>query len=208
MKLKWLFLVAFCLLLAGCQPNTEIGDMAVVVGVAVAQSSDNQLTVSVELAYRDSINGEDKSSIVTAEGADWPSVEEALAEQCDKRLYWGHTILLLIDENCAARRRAALLEQFYLDQTLAPTIYTALFSGGTELLGLGFAEAACASQGVAHRLSLAQDNDTALCFTVERCVRRIYREETLLMAVLEATEDGCVFRGVTCVAPGDNGDGS
>ena len=35
-----------------------------------------------------------------------------------------------------------------------------------------------------------------------------HRFEKPSLAVLEATEDGCVFRGVTCVAPGDNGDGS
>ena len=78
-----LLLILPLLILGGCQRHTEIGDLAVILGVAVSESPDGSIAVTVELAHRDSINGEDRSVVVSAAAADWDGVEEALAKECD-----------------------------------------------------------------------------------------------------------------------------
>ena len=188
MRIKLLLLLLLpALLLAGCEQHGEIGDMAVVLGMAIEKAADGQLLVTAELAHRDSINGSDKSVVVSAAAKNWDKIEESLARACDKRLYWGHLVLLLIDESCGGDGIADILQRFYLDQRLSPTIYTAVCqNSGAEIINSGFGESPYASQGIAQRLSLAKKDNDDICFTVDQGMRRLYGNEDVVMTEIAA----------------------
>ena len=201
MKKAAVIIITVCaVFLCGCNKQPEIGDMAVILGVTVSQNTEGGLTVSVELAHRVNINSEDKSVVVTAEADCWQGIEEELSRKCDKKLYWGHMVVLLLSADNTPEYSQQLLESLYCDLRMAPLVYVAFFCGnGEELLEGGFGEAAYASQGMAQRLKSMHKEDRQLCLTLQKCMQHIYYGRKLEMAVIELADKKGIVSGTVTV---------
>ena len=168
-----LLMTACCFM--GCQEREEIGDLAVVLGAALELKDDGGLRVSVELAHKAAIDGEDESLVFTVDAPNWPAAEEKLSREIDKTLYWGHMVLIVLGQGFTKDQIYDYLQMFYRDQRLSPIIYTALSHTDTaELLSATFGQSPYLSQGVAERLSLASKEDRDDSFTVGKYMQNIY----------------------------------
>ena len=119
-------LLMSCCCLMGCQERDEIGDLAVVLGTALELEDDGNLQVSVELAHKTSIDGEDESLVFTVSAPDWQTAEEELSAELDKTIYWGHMVLIVLGTGFTEEQIYDYMEMFYRDQRLSPIIYIAL----------------------------------------------------------------------------------
>ena len=168
-----LLTVACCVM--GCQQRDEIGDLAVVLGAALELTEDGSLQVSVELAHKASIDGEDESLVFTVCAPDWQTAEEKLSTELDKTIYWGHMVLMVLGSDFNEEQIYNYMEMFYRDQRLSPIIYTALSHMDTEeLLSATFGEATYLSQGVAERLSAESKQNKEDSLTVGKYMQNIY----------------------------------
>ena len=165
--------IACCVM--GCQQRDEIGDLAVVLGAALELTEDGSLQVSVELAHKASIDGEDESLVFTVCAPDWQTAEEKLSTELDKTIYWGHMVLIVLGPGFTEEQIYDYMEMFYRDQRLSPIIYTALSHMDTEeLLSATFGEATYLSQGVAERLSAESKQNKEDSLTVGKYMQNIY----------------------------------
>ena len=168
-----LLTVACCVM--GCQQRDEIGDLAVVLGAALELQEDGGLQVSVELAHKTSIDGEEESLVFTVCAPDWQTAEEKLSTELDKTIYWGHMVLIVLGSGFNEEQIYNYMEMFYRDQRLSPIIYTALSHMDTEeLLSATFGEATYLSQGVAERLSAESKQNKEDSLTVGKYMQNIY----------------------------------
>lgn len=99
MKLKKtivvLLLVTMMLLAAGCRDKTEMGDLAIVLGMGLDWVEDASLMLTIEVSNRKD-PGEQGSSMTYSVSADtFEQAEEKLAKLVDKQLFWGNLTLLL-----------------------------------------------------------------------------------------------------------------
>ncbi len=177
--------------LFGCRSKAEIGDMAVVLGAALSVAEDGLLQVSIELAHQDGNNAADVSMSFVATADSWAAAEEKLSAQINKQLYFGHMVLLVLDQDMPPATARDYLQMFYQDQRLAPTIYVAWTEADTQkLFASKFGEAEYASKGVAERLALELKNNRDFTLTLSQCMQHIYQQQPLeQMAVLSVDQE-------------------
>ena len=194
-------LLMSCCCLMGCQERDEIGDLAVVLGTALELEDDGNLQVSVELAHKTSIDGEDESLVFTVSAPDWQTAEEELSAELDKTIYWGHMVLIVLGTGFTEEQIYDYMEMFYRDQRLSPIIYTALSHMDTEdLLSATFGEATYLSQGVAERLSAESKENKEDSLTVGKYMQNIYYQGSgTQMALLSQVSDNIQLSGMVAV---------
>lgn len=177
--------------LMGCQEKDEIGDLAVILGAALQLQDDGQLKVSVEVAHKESIDGQEEGLVFTVEAPDWQSVENKLSRELNKTLYWGHMVLLVLGEGFSAEQVYDYMEMFYRDPRLAPVIYTARCNMDSEdLLSATFGESPYVCKGIAERLSLASSQNKDDSLTVSKYIQNMYyRGSSIGMAFLSKSGD-------------------
>ncbi|MDF2989053.1 MAG: germination protein Ger(X)C family [Eubacterium sp.] len=104
------------LFLTGCWNYREIDKMAIVAGVAVDKGSDGQLKVTAEIiASSGGRESKTESKIVTMEGKTvFDAVRNGIAIT-GKRLYWSHSIVLILSKDIGAEGIRKLLDWYIRD---------------------------------------------------------------------------------------------
>jgi len=186
-----LFLILAFICLGGCQDNHEIGNLAVILGVAVEPTDNGGLRATIELAHRDSVNSEDNSVVLSVEADDWQDATDQLKDKTDKKLYWGHMVLLVLGQSFTQEQMNSYIKLFYTDQRLSPTIYVAIAVNSAEdIFSSSFGESIYISEGVAERLAMEQKKKPSLCYTGGEWMQNIYYNKTCKSIAVLSIDEG------------------
>ncbi len=109
-------------LLGGCWSRSEIGEEAIILGTGVDLTEDGLIRLSVQIASPGAFSaGGDTSGggkeppawVVWAEGETIEDAERYLAMKVPRRIYWDHSIILVIGERMA-KRGTEMVSNFFL----------------------------------------------------------------------------------------------
>ncbi|WP_078408596.1 Ger(x)C family spore germination protein [Priestia abyssalis] len=108
--LSFFFVWTSLFLLTGCWDRTELNDVALIRGVGLDQKDDNRIEVTVEISVPQMQIGEGSSGgsggggqtlIRTGQGVTIADALEQLKERIPRKVFWGHSEVLVIGEKLA-----------------------------------------------------------------------------------------------------------
>jgi spore germination protein KC len=108
---KILFICVHLILLSGCWDRTEVNDLTLIVGLGIDQKKDGQIMVTVELVVPKSIGGGQmmggggggvgETIIRSGTGTTVADAISNLQEKLSRRVFWGHTKVIVFGEKAA-----------------------------------------------------------------------------------------------------------
>jgi spore germination protein KC len=111
---KILFVCVHLILLSGCWDRTEVNDLALIVGLGIDQKKDGQIMLTAELVVPKSIGGGGQMGggggggggggetiVSTGTGATVADAIANLQEKLSRRVFWGHTKVIVFGESAA-----------------------------------------------------------------------------------------------------------
>ncbi|AEG60414.1 Ger(x)C family spore germination protein [Desulforamulus ruminis] len=111
-RISFLILILVLVLLSGCWSRREISDLAIVLGAGVDLTPDKKVRITLQLARPSAFSSGSETGggsqlkqnivwVVSAVGDTIFEAERKLALTVDRRLYWGHSIILVLGEEMA-----------------------------------------------------------------------------------------------------------
>jgi len=156
--LRWLVpsIILLALIVIFGEDSGELGDMAVVVGLAVADDRQG-LELTIEVASLPNGSGPGESQVFSAGGRDWNDCVVQLRESLDHHLFWSNCLLLLVEENFPHEEE--LLSWLYQEKVLSSEVVVAAYSGnGAQILETGFGKSEFTSAGIVGSLEQQAGN--------------------------------------------------
>jgi spore germination protein KC len=109
---KILFVCVHLILLSGCWDRTEVNDLALIVGLGIDQTKDGQIMLTVEVIVPKAIGGggqimggggggEGETIVKSGTGATVADAISNLQEKLSRRVFWGHTKVIVFGEKAA-----------------------------------------------------------------------------------------------------------
>lgn len=113
--IRIVFILMSCFLLTGCWDRNELNEIALVRGIGIDIINNGQIEVSVEISVPKAPSGGGGESdgmaqgsggitlptVRTGRGATIPDALEKLQEVIPRKIFWGHTEVIIINENLA-----------------------------------------------------------------------------------------------------------
>ncbi|RBW70093.1 Ger(x)C family spore germination protein [Bacillus taeanensis] len=106
--LQFIFVWTSIFLLTGCWDRTELNDVALIRGIGLDQKKDNLIEVTVEISVPQMQSGEGSSGegrvlIRTGQGTTIADALEHLKERIPRKIFWGHSEVIVIGEKLAEK---------------------------------------------------------------------------------------------------------
>jgi spore germination protein KC len=108
---KILFVCVHLMLLSGCWDRTEVNDLALIVGLGIDQKKDGKIMLTVQLVVPKSIGGGGQMGgggggggetiVRSGTGATVADAISNLQEKLSRRVFWGHTKVVVFGERAA-----------------------------------------------------------------------------------------------------------
>jgi spore germination protein KC len=109
---KILFVCVHLILLSGCWDRTEVNDLALIVGLGIDQTKDGQIKLTVEVVIPKAIGGggqiiggggggDGETIVKSGTGTTVADAISDLQEKLSRRVFWGHTKVVVFGEKAA-----------------------------------------------------------------------------------------------------------
>jgi spore germination protein KC len=109
---KLLFVCVYLILLSGCWDRTEVNDLALIVGLGIDQTKNGEIRLTVEIVVPKSVGGGGQvmggggagggeTIIKSGTGVTVADAISNLQEKLSRRVFWGHTKVIVFGEKAA-----------------------------------------------------------------------------------------------------------
>jgi spore germination protein KC len=110
---KILFICVHLILLSGCWDRTEVNDLALIIGLGIDQTKDGKIMITAELAVPKAAGGGGQTMgggggggggetiVSSGTGATVADAISNLQEKLSRRVFWGHTKVIVFGEKAA-----------------------------------------------------------------------------------------------------------
>lgn len=145
------FILMSCVLLTGCWDRNELNEIALVRGIGIDILDNGQIEVSVEISVPKAPSGSGSESdgtalgsggitlptVRTGRGVTIPDALEKLQEVIPRKIFWGHTEVIIINENLAKTGLRDKMDYFMRNPRFRLHAYVFVTKGkAKEMLGL------------------------------------------------------------------------